>query len=154
MAATIFWMLCLFLAAIEVVSFNIRYDNPADGPNGWSHRKQTVSSYLTQSKADFIGLQEVLPSQLAELKPKLSDYKSSLGPAKRTKARVRAAPPVSPEAVADRQCPPRHDVAIHPAGQAWFKELGQQPSPNLHLGQIREDGEWGAQSGLGHEHAF
>ena len=67
-------MLCLMLAAIEVVSFNIRYDNPADGPNGWNHRQQTVSSYLKQSKADFIGLQEVLPSQLAELKPRLSDY--------------------------------------------------------------------------------
>ena len=68
-------MLCLMLAAIEVVSFNIRYDNPDDGPDAWSHRQQTVSSYLMQSRADFIGLQEVLPSQLAELKPKLSDYK-------------------------------------------------------------------------------
>ena len=68
-------MLCLMLAAIEVVSFNIRYDNPDDGPNAWRHRQQTVSSYLKQSRADFIGLQEVLPSQLAELKPKLSDYK-------------------------------------------------------------------------------
>ena len=68
-------MLSLMLAAIEVVSFNIRYDNPADGPNAWSHRQQKVSSYLMQSRADFIGLQEVLPSQLAELKPKLSDYK-------------------------------------------------------------------------------
>ena len=67
-------MLPLLLAAIEVVSFNIRYDNPADGQNAWSHRKQTVSSYLTQRTADFIGLQEVLPSQLSELKPNLTDY--------------------------------------------------------------------------------
>ena len=133
-------MLCLMLAAIEVVSFNIRYDNPADGPNAWSHRQQTVSSYLMQSRADFIGLQEVLPSQLAELKPKLSDYKLISRTREADEGKGESAPPVSPEAVADRQCPPRHDVAIHPAGQAWFKELGQQPSPNLHLGQIREDG--------------
>ena len=67
-------MLLMLLSAVEVVSFNIRYNNPSDGKNAWVHRKDTVEGYLAQSRADFIGLQEVLPSQLADLKPKLSDY--------------------------------------------------------------------------------
>ena len=67
-------MLFMLLSAVEVISFNIRYDNPSDGKNAWLHRKDTVETYLTQSRADFIGLQEVLPSQLDDLKPKLSDY--------------------------------------------------------------------------------
>ncbi len=68
-------MLSLLLAAIEVISFNIRYDNPSDGQNSWANRKHTISSYLAQSKADFIGLQEVLPAQLEAITPNLSDYK-------------------------------------------------------------------------------
>lgn len=67
-------MLFMLLSAVEVVSFNIRYNNPSDGKNAWVHRKDTVEEYLAQSRADFIGLQEVLPSQLADLKPKLSGY--------------------------------------------------------------------------------
>ncbi|MAW42004.1 MAG: hypothetical protein CMJ30_06295 [Phycisphaerae bacterium] len=67
-------MLSLMLAAVEVLSFNIRYDNPSDGQNSWVHRKSTIASYLDQSRVDFIGLQEVLPSQLADLKTALDDY--------------------------------------------------------------------------------
>lgn len=67
-------MLLLFLAAVEVISFNIRYDNPTDGQNSWSHRIFSVQNHLVQSNADFIGLQEVMPSQLADLQLRLSNY--------------------------------------------------------------------------------
>ncbi len=67
-------MIHLFLAAVEVLTFNIRYDNPSDGVNSWGLRKSTIASYLIQSRADFIGLQEVLPSQMADLKDSLMDY--------------------------------------------------------------------------------
>ena len=101
-------MLCLMLAAIEVVSFNIRYDNPADGPNAWSHRQQTVSSYLMRSRADFIGLQEVLPSQLAELKPKLSDYKVISRTREADEGKGESTPLAPPRDLAPRTAPSGH----------------------------------------------
>ena len=69
-------MLPLLLAAVEVISFNIRYDNPSDGQNSWPIRNSAVQKYLLQSKVDFIGLQEVLPSQLVDLQLQLTDYSS------------------------------------------------------------------------------
>ena len=71
-----FFMLPLLLAAVEVISFNIRYDNPSDGQNSWPIRNSAVQKYLLQSKVDFIGLQEVLPSQLDDLQLRLTDYSS------------------------------------------------------------------------------
>lgn len=69
-----FLMLSLIFAAIEVVSLNVRYDNLSDGQNSWPHRSSTVQRYLVESNADFIGLQEVLPSQLSDLQLRLSSY--------------------------------------------------------------------------------
>ena len=47
---------------IEVMSFNIRFDNPDDGINNWNNRKEIVKELLSNYKCDFIGLQEVKKS--------------------------------------------------------------------------------------------
>lgn len=47
---------------IRVMSFNIRYDNPADGINSWDNRKTLVTSDI--GNLDMIGMQEVLKHQL------------------------------------------------------------------------------------------
>ncbi len=54
---------------MNVVTYNIRYDNPADVPNGngWAERRRAqVFDLIRESKPDILGLQEVLPSQYEE----------------------------------------------------------------------------------------
>jgi len=59
---------------LKMMTFNIRYDNPADSIYNWSHRKDMVYEVMDSVKPDVAGLQEVLFSQLTELKGRLKDY--------------------------------------------------------------------------------
>jgi endonuclease/exonuclease/phosphatase family metal-dependent hydrolase len=43
---------------VRVLTFNIRYNNPLDGANGWPHRQEAVAK-LIKERADVAGLQEV-----------------------------------------------------------------------------------------------
>lgn len=65
-----------FALAVEarLMSYNIRYDNPADGVNAWPQRKQAVSELLRKHSPDIFGLQEALPHQIAELSLALPEY--------------------------------------------------------------------------------
>ena len=65
----------IFENTLEVVSYNIRYDNSQDGENQWDIRKETLASYLLKSSPDIIGMQEVLNNQLADLSNFLKEYK-------------------------------------------------------------------------------
>ena len=59
---------------VKAISYNIRYDNPNDGVNIWDNRKTTVTEFISNEEADFIGMQEVLKSQLVDLMNSLIDY--------------------------------------------------------------------------------
>jgi len=59
-------------ADLKVGSFNIRYANDGDGDNAWRHRRGLVVEVLRG--ADFWGLQEALPEQVAELASLLPEY--------------------------------------------------------------------------------
>ncbi len=59
---------------IEVMSYNIRYDNSKDGKNQWSFRKKTLINYFSKSSPDIIGMQEVLNNQLTDLSTSLEEY--------------------------------------------------------------------------------
>lgn len=59
-------------ADLKVGSFNIRYANDGDGDNAWRHRRGLVVEVLRG--ADFWGLQEALPGQVAELSTQLPEY--------------------------------------------------------------------------------
>jgi endonuclease/exonuclease/phosphatase family metal-dependent hydrolase len=61
-------------ATLRVVTYNIRYDNPGDGPNVWTNRREAMVKYLQETKADLIGLQEVLPGQRDYLAGELTDF--------------------------------------------------------------------------------
>ncbi len=50
---------------LVVGSFNIRYDNEADGDNAWRRRRPLVAAVLR--RGDVFGLQEALPHQIAEI---------------------------------------------------------------------------------------
>jgi endonuclease/exonuclease/phosphatase family metal-dependent hydrolase len=54
-------------ALLRVMSFNIRYDNPADGEDAWPKRRARVASMIRFHRADVIGLQEALANQIADL---------------------------------------------------------------------------------------
>jgi endonuclease/exonuclease/phosphatase family metal-dependent hydrolase len=58
----------------RVMTFNIRYNNPQDGPNAWPHRIEMVASMIRFHKADIVGLQEALLGQLNDLQEQLPEY--------------------------------------------------------------------------------
>lgn len=49
------------------MSYNIRLDTPADGPNRWDLRRDLLIGQLRLLKPDILGLQEVLPGQRGDL---------------------------------------------------------------------------------------
>jgi len=59
---------------MRVMSFNIRFDNPNDGPNAWPHRKDFVASMFRFHQADIVGTQEGLHNQLKDLEIMLPEF--------------------------------------------------------------------------------
>lgn len=59
---------------INVMSFNIRYDNPDDSLNNWQYRKGRVGDAILFYNVDILGAQEVLHNQLLDLQHVLTDY--------------------------------------------------------------------------------
>lgn len=59
---------------LNVMSFNIRYQNKQDGNNAWVYRKDNVVYFLNEHHPDVFGLQEVLDEQYIFLCNNLSDY--------------------------------------------------------------------------------
>lgn len=59
---------------LNVMSFNIRYDNPEDSLNNWQYRKDNVAQIVKDKKVDVLGTQEVLVNQLNDLKDRLPEY--------------------------------------------------------------------------------
>jgi len=59
---------------LNVMTYNIRFDTPADGVNAWPNRIQKVASVIQQHDPDIIGVQEALPHQLKELVKVLPQY--------------------------------------------------------------------------------
>jgi endonuclease/exonuclease/phosphatase family metal-dependent hydrolase len=59
---------------INVMSFNIRYDNPNDRDNAWTNRKEMVAETIRFHKIDIAGLQEALLHQVRDLETLLPEY--------------------------------------------------------------------------------
>ena len=59
---------------MQVMSFNVRYDNPGDGKNNWKFRAPKVASMFAKHDVDLGGLQEVLHNQFEWLQKSLPDY--------------------------------------------------------------------------------
>lgn len=62
---------------IDVMSFNLRYWNKADGPNAWPNRRSAVVSVIQRFAPLVMGTQEGLPEMLADLDTDLPDYRAS-----------------------------------------------------------------------------
>src|SRR5215203_2899372 len=59
---------------LRVMTFNIRYDNPADGVNAWPNRKDWVASLVRFHGADVVGVQEALAHMLTDLDTRLPGF--------------------------------------------------------------------------------
>ena len=60
---------------LNVVTFNIRYNNAADSLNAWPYRKDKLASQLLFHHAHIIGVQEALHEQVQDLQERLPRYK-------------------------------------------------------------------------------
>ena len=52
---------------LTVMTFNVRFDNPADGENRWEARIPIVRTYMEEAAPDIVGMQEVLVNQIEDL---------------------------------------------------------------------------------------
>lgn len=59
--------------AINVMSYNIRYDNPGDSAHAWPFRKERVANLIKYHEADLLGLQEALEHQVKYLDSALNE---------------------------------------------------------------------------------
>lgn len=74
---SLFAATCLFAEEkkeMNVMSYNLRYDNPEDGMNQWGKRKDYAATLVRFYEADIFGAQEVLNNQLNDLLSRLPDY--------------------------------------------------------------------------------
>ena len=62
------------MATLKIMSFNMRVDTPADGPNRFIHRKARIKELLDKESPDVIGFQEIKPSMREWVVETLSDY--------------------------------------------------------------------------------
>lgn len=59
---------------LNVMTYNIKYDNVKDTINNWNDRKAAMIELLKKHKPEFIGMQEVLLRQLNYLSESLENY--------------------------------------------------------------------------------
>ena len=59
---------------LNVMSFNIRYDNPRDSLNNWQYRKDFAANLILFHDVDILGTQEVMHNQLEDLKTSMPQY--------------------------------------------------------------------------------
>jgi endonuclease/exonuclease/phosphatase family metal-dependent hydrolase len=63
-----------FGQSIDIMTYNIRYDNTGDGINQWGSRKEKVYSLIRKHDPEIFGVQEALHHQLQDLKTNLNGY--------------------------------------------------------------------------------
>ena len=61
-------------AELNVMTFNMRYDNPHDSANNWQFRRDRVARVIESQSIDIFGAQELLINQLNDLKGLLPGY--------------------------------------------------------------------------------
>ena len=59
---------------LTVVTFNIRYGTANDGDNHWTRRREFLFDVVKEQKADLVGLQEALASQIDEIVAAVPGY--------------------------------------------------------------------------------
>ncbi len=60
---------------LNVMTYNIRYNNPADSLDAWPNRVERVAGLMRFHQADVIGIQEALRGQLDDLQRRLPNHR-------------------------------------------------------------------------------
>lgn len=60
---------------LNVMTFNIRFNNPRDSANAWGFRKDFVSSEILFHEVHILGVQEALYNQIQDLQERLPAYR-------------------------------------------------------------------------------
>lgn len=63
-------------AGLNVMTFNMRYNNPEDGENNWVYRRDRAAEVITSHHIDVFGTQEVLSDQLHDLLDRLPGFEA------------------------------------------------------------------------------
>lgn len=64
----------MFAQQMNIMTFNIRFNNPDDGVNAWPNRVEMVSGLLKYHEPDIFGLQEALIGQIEDIQNAMPDY--------------------------------------------------------------------------------
>lgn len=65
---------------VHVATLNVRWDNPADGPDRWEHRRDAVAQLLLDLKPTAVALQEVQAVHLRDLTERLPEWRWTWAP--------------------------------------------------------------------------
>ncbi|MBD0285605.1 MAG: endonuclease, partial [Flavisolibacter sp.] len=60
---------------LNIMTFNIRYNNPGDSMNAWPYRKDKAAAQILFHQAHIVGVQEALHDQMMDLQQQLKQYK-------------------------------------------------------------------------------
>jgi len=60
---------------LNIMTYNIRFDNPDDGENRWDARKENLVELLREADPDIFGIQEGLIHQVRYMDSLLADYR-------------------------------------------------------------------------------
>ncbi len=60
--------------SVNIITYNIRYNNPGDNENSWPNRRLDVIRLLKVHKADIIAVQEALYDQVLDLKDGIKGF--------------------------------------------------------------------------------
>ncbi len=64
-----------FAQNIQILSYNIRFNNPSDGINAWPNRSKELAALIQFHHPDVFGLQEALIGQIEDLQAQLPKMK-------------------------------------------------------------------------------
>jgi len=64
----------MFAQQMNIITFNVRFNNPSDGINAWPNRVEMVSGLLKFHEPDIFGFQEALIGQIEDIQNTLPDY--------------------------------------------------------------------------------
>ena len=59
---------------MKIVTFNLRFDNPKDGPFAFANRKEEVIRRLREEMPDVVGFQEMRDEMQAYMEANLPEY--------------------------------------------------------------------------------
>jgi endonuclease/exonuclease/phosphatase family metal-dependent hydrolase len=104
---------------VKIMTFNIRYENTTDGPNVWSLRRELAADVIRRFDPDFVGLQEAMPGQIADLVKAFPEY--------RLIGRSRQADPKRGEAVPILYRDKRWRLDDKQEGTFWLSDTPQAP---------------------------